>query len=73
MINHRQPDGSAPGPIAEVKVYACNGGYLKTQTQYILKDTRIGAPMDIPIPFLLLRQKSLQPQRSRKTVTPRTG
>ncbi len=39
----------------EVKVYACNAGYLKTETQYILKDTRIGTPMEIPVPFLLIR------------------
>ena len=39
----------------EVKVYACNAGSLKTETQYILKDTRIGTPMEIPIPFLIIR------------------
>ncbi|MCE5307608.1 MAG: N-acyl homoserine lactonase family protein, partial [Acidobacteriales bacterium] len=40
---------------ADLKVYAFNGGVLKTQTQYLLKDTRVGTPMDIPIPFLLIR------------------
>ena len=40
---------------AEVKVYACNAGSLKTETQYILKDTRIGTPMEIPLPFLIIR------------------
>jgi N-acyl homoserine lactone hydrolase len=40
---------------AEVKVYAFNAGILKTQTQYMLKDTRVGTPMDIPIPFLLIK------------------
>ena len=40
---------------AEVKVYAFNAGTLKTQTQYLLKDTRIGTPMDIPIPFLVIK------------------
>ncbi len=39
----------------EVKVYACNAGSLKTETQYILKDTRIGTPMEIPVLFLLIR------------------
>lgn len=39
----------------EVKVYACNAGSLKTETQHILKDTRIGTPMKIPIPFLIIR------------------
>ena len=36
-------------------MYACNAGLLKTETQHILKDTRIGTPMEIPIPFLLIR------------------
>jgi len=40
---------------AEVKAYAFNAGILKTQTQYMLKDTRVGEPMDIPIPFLLIK------------------
>ncbi len=40
---------------AEVRVYACNAGLLKTETQHILKDTRVGVPMAIPIPFLLIR------------------
>jgi len=38
---------------AEVYVSIC--GFLKTQTQYILKDTRIGVPFDIPVPFFLIR------------------
>ena len=42
-------------PAADVRVYACNAGLLKTETQRILKDTRVGVPMDIPIPFLLIR------------------
>lgn len=40
---------------AEVKVYAFKAGVLKTQTQNILKDTRPGTPMEIPVPFLVLR------------------
>jgi glyoxylase-like metal-dependent hydrolase (beta-lactamase superfamily II) len=39
----------------EVKAHFFNGGILKTQTQYMLKDTRIGTPMDIPIPFILIQ------------------
>jgi N-acyl homoserine lactone hydrolase len=38
-----------------VKVYVCHAGILKTQTQYLLKDTRAGTPMDIPIPFLVIQ------------------
>lgn len=40
---------------ADVKAYAFNAGVLKTQTQFMLKDTRVGTPMDIPIPFLLIK------------------
>ena len=40
---------------ASVKVYAFHAGILKTQTQYLLKDTRVGTPMDIPIPFLVIQ------------------
>lgn len=39
---------------ADVKVYAFDAGVLKTQTQYLLKDTRVGTPLDIPIPFLVI-------------------
>ncbi len=46
---------TTPTQAAVVKVYACNAGLLKTETQHILKDTRIGTPMAIPIPFLLIR------------------
>jgi len=40
---------------ASVKVYAFHAGILKTQTQYLLKDTRVGTPMDIPVPFLVIQ------------------
>ncbi len=40
---------------AEVEVYAFKAGVLKTQTQNMLKDTRPGTPMEIPVPFLVLR------------------
>lgn len=39
----------------DVDVYAFHCGILKTQTQYILKDTRVGEPFDIPVPFFLIR------------------
>lgn len=42
-------------PTNGVEVYAFQCGILKTQTQYILKDTRIGVPFDIPVPFFLIR------------------
>ena len=42
----------------DVEVYAFHCGILKTQTQYILKDTRIGVPFDVPVPFFLIRRGS---------------
>ena len=44
-----------PAQADEVKVYAFKAGLLKTETQYLLKDTRVGTPMDIPIPFFVIR------------------
>ena len=41
-----------------VDVYAFICGILKTQTQYILKDTRVGVPYDVPVPFFLIRHGS---------------
>ncbi len=41
--------------VADVKVYAFNAGTLKTQTQTMLKDTRVGTPMDIPVIFLVIK------------------
>jgi glyoxylase-like metal-dependent hydrolase (beta-lactamase superfamily II) len=43
------------GQEADIKVYAVNAGVLKTQTQYMLKDTRVGTPMNIPVPFLVVK------------------
>jgi len=45
-------------PTSGVDVYAFQCGILKTQTQYILKDTRIGVPFDIPVPFFVIRHGS---------------
>ncbi len=39
----------------DVKLYAFKCGILKTQTQYMLKDTRVGTPMDIPVTFFLIK------------------
>jgi N-acyl homoserine lactone hydrolase len=39
----------------DVKVFAFNGGTLKTQTQFIIKDTRVGTPFNIPVPFFLIK------------------
>lgn len=40
---------------ADVKIYAFKCGVLKTQTQYMLKDTRVGTPMDIPVTFFIIK------------------
>ncbi|HOW25060.1 MAG TPA: N-acyl homoserine lactonase family protein [Bacteroidales bacterium] len=47
----------APGlaQVTDVKVYAFNAGILKIQTQLMLKDTRVGTPMNIPVPFLVIK------------------
>lgn len=44
---------STSGPGVDVFAFHC--GILKTQTQYILKDTRVGVPFDIPVPFFIIR------------------
>ncbi len=46
---------ASPTQAAEVKVYAFKAGLLKTETQNMLKDTRVGTPMVFPIPFLIIR------------------
>jgi glyoxylase-like metal-dependent hydrolase (beta-lactamase superfamily II) len=46
---------SAVAPAKVVKLYAFLCGVLKTQTQYMLKDTRVGTPMDIPVPFFIIQ------------------
>jgi N-acyl homoserine lactone hydrolase len=40
---------------ADVTAYAFICGILKTQTQYLLKDTRQGTPFDIPVTFFLIK------------------
>ncbi len=46
---------SATNTAKGVKAYPFVCGILKTQTQYMLKDTRVGTPMDIPVTFFVLR------------------
>jgi N-acyl homoserine lactone hydrolase len=43
------------GSAAEVKGYAFVCGILKTQTQYLLKDTRVGTPFNIPVTFFVIK------------------
>lgn len=40
---------------SDVEVYAFHTGILKTQTQRLLKDTRIGTPYNVPVPFFIIR------------------
>jgi len=46
---------AASQSAADVKAYAFVCGILKTQTQYLLKDTRVGSPFDIPVTFFVVR------------------
>jgi glyoxylase-like metal-dependent hydrolase (beta-lactamase superfamily II) len=50
-----QAQQQSPAAAAEVKAVAFICGILKTQTQYLLKDTRVGAPFDIPVTFFMIR------------------
>jgi N-acyl homoserine lactone hydrolase len=43
---------SAAAPAVKAHAFKC--GVLKTQTQYMLKDTRVGTPMDIPVTFFVI-------------------
>lgn len=47
--------GAAKASGPKVEMYAFNCGVLKTQTQYMLKDTRVGTPMDIPVIFFVIK------------------
>ncbi len=49
-----QSQKPASVPASDVKAMAFLCGILKTQTQYMLKDTRIGTPMNIPVTFFLI-------------------
>lgn len=45
----------AAGAAPTVEAYAFLCGILKTQTQYLLKDTRVGTPFNIPVTFFLIK------------------
>jgi N-acyl homoserine lactone hydrolase len=51
--------GQSQKPVSaaseEVKAYAFLCGILKTQTQYMLKDTRVGTPFNIPVTFFVVK------------------
>jgi N-acyl homoserine lactone hydrolase len=49
------PGAAGTAPAVSVKVYALRAGSLKTQTQYLVKDTRVGTPMEIPMVFLVIQ------------------
>ncbi len=42
-------------PATTVKAYAFHAGILKTQTHFLLKDTRVGTPMEIPVVYLVIQ------------------
>jgi len=46
---------SSPTAATDVAAYAFLCGILKTQTQYMLKDTRVGTPFDIPVTFFVVK------------------
>lgn len=37
------------------KIYAFQCGVINTQTHYMLKDTRVGTPFRVPVPFFLIK------------------
>lgn len=50
-----KPFGVLAAEPGNVKIYAFICGILKTHTQLLLKDTRVGVPFDIPVPFFLIK------------------
>jgi N-acyl homoserine lactone hydrolase len=52
MAESNKSENAKPG---EVVPYAFVCGILKTQTQYMLKDTRVGTPFDIPVTFFVIK------------------
>lgn len=40
---------------SHIKVYAFKCGSIKTLTQLVIKDTRVGTPFNIPVPFYLVK------------------
>ncbi len=55
LLSLHQFAASASSPATEVIPYVFKCGILKTQTQYMLKDTRVGTPFDAPVPFFLIK------------------
>jgi N-acyl homoserine lactone hydrolase len=51
----RAAEKEAAAAASKVSAYAFVCGILKTQTQYLLKDTRVGTPFDIPVTFFLIK------------------
>jgi N-acyl homoserine lactone hydrolase len=51
----RAAEKEAAAAPAKVSAYAFVCGILKTQTQYLLKDTRVGTPFNIPVTFFLIK------------------
>jgi N-acyl homoserine lactone hydrolase len=56
LLANSEKLASERGP--EVKAYAFVGGFFKTQTQFFLKDTRVGTPFTIPVTFFLVSHGS---------------
>ena len=48
----------AISPQLEPHIFAFKCGSLQTRTELILKDTRVGTPMEIPVTFFLIRHGS---------------
>jgi N-acyl homoserine lactone hydrolase len=46
---------SGNAAAVDIKVYAFNAGTVKTQTQLMIKDTRVGTPFLVPVTFFLIR------------------
>ncbi len=55
LLSLHQVTASVATPAVEVISYAFKCGILRTQTQYMLKDTRVGTPFDAPVPFFLIK------------------
>jgi glyoxylase-like metal-dependent hydrolase (beta-lactamase superfamily II) len=54
---HSLAQGAKPSssPASDVAAFAFVCGILKTQTQYLLKDTRVGSAFDIPVTFFVIK------------------
>ncbi|MBM3302798.1 MAG: MBL fold metallo-hydrolase, partial [Deltaproteobacteria bacterium] len=52
---HEKKEKPSTAAVPEVSAFAFLCGILKTQTQYLLKDTRVGTPFDIPVTFFVIK------------------